>query len=168
MVVRDDTLIYPIVSDLAACLCAEYVGSDEHLCFCGIEPSTGVPINVGECDGGACGAATVRLVRLYPSTNFPNVDGTATCVTLLAAELVVTVLRCVPVGGDDGSNPTAAEYALWAQQQYADMIAMRRAIVCCFGDLHADTDYRLVDYTPVAPQGGVGGGQWRLFTRQEF
>jgi hypothetical protein len=168
MACADDTLLYPIVTDLVACLCQEYALADETLCFCGVEPATGVPINVGECEGGACGAATVRLVRVFPSSDFPNVDNTATCATMLAMEVVVTVLRCVPTGQDDGSNPTAEEYAFWAQQQYADMIAMRRSITCCFTSAHEDVEHVLLEYTPLTPQGGVGGGQWRLLVRQEF
>lgn len=168
MAVPDDTLIYPIVADLAACLCAEYEDAGEALCFCGIEPATGVPIDVGECGDGDCGAATVRLARVFPSTTFPEIDQAGVCATLLAAEIIVTVLRCVPVGQNDGSNPTAAEYAAWAIQQYADMIAMRRAINCCFASAHSDVDYVLGEFTPLTPQGGIGGGQWRLLARQEF
>lgn len=168
MPVLDDVAVYPILADLAYCLCQEYIAADETLCYCGVEPATGVPINVGECEGGACGAATVRLVRVYPSSRFPDADINGTCTTLLVAEVVVTVLRCVPVGHDDGSNPSALEYTHWAQQQYADMAAMRRAISCCFAGEHADLDHRLLEYTPLSPQGGVGGGQWRLFVRQEF
>lgn len=169
MAVPDDVLLYPIVSDLSLCLCQEYEKAGESLCFCGIEPATGVPIDVGDCeDGPGCGAATVRLARVFPSVNFPETDVTGTCVTLLAMELFVTVYRCVPAGQDDGSNPTAEQYAFWAQQQFADMAAMRRAIACCFGQKHQDVDYILGDYTPLTPQGGVGGGTWRLTAQQEF
>lgn len=168
MAVPDDTLIYPIVADLAACLCKEYEDAGESLCFCGIEPATGVPIDVGECGGGHCGAATVRLVRVFPSVSFPDLAAAATCATLLAVEIVVTVLRCVPAGQNDGSNPTKEEYAGWAIQQYADMVAMRRAINCCFAGSHPDVDYVLGSYVPLNPQGGIGGGQWTLIARQEF
>lgn len=164
--IPDDTLLYPIVSDLAACLCTEFAGED--LCFCGIEPATGVPIEVGGCGGDSCGAASVRLSRVFPSSNFPEPDQLATCITLLAMELVVAVYRCVPVGHDDGSGPTAVEYSEWAQQQYADMMAMRRAISCCFAGKHPDVAYFLVGYEPLVPQGGVGGGQWTIFAQQEF
>ena len=143
MAVPDDVLIYPILSDLAGCLCAEYTSNGEGLCFCGIEPATGVPIDVGECGGQACAAASVRLVRVFPSTVFPDPDSVATCATLLAAEVFVTVYRCVPAGGDDGSNPTDEQYAHWALQQFADMAAMRRAIACCFRGSHSDVDYLL-------------------------
>jgi hypothetical protein len=163
----DDTLLYPIVSDLAACLCAEFAG--EALCFCGIEPATGVPIEIGGCDSsGTCGAVSVRLVRVFPSTAFPVPDRLALCTTALAMEIVVAAYRCVPVGGDDGSNPTAEQYAGWAQQQYADMAAMRRAIACCFGNSRPDVDYTLGDYTPLTPSGGVGGGQWTVYSSQEL
>jgi len=161
----DDTLIYPIVSDLSACLCEEFAG--EALCFCGIEPATGVPIEIGGCDSsGTCGAASVRLERVFPSTQFPLPDRIARCTTALAMQLTVTAYRCVPVGHDDGSNPTATEYAAWAQQQYADMAAMRRAIACCFAGSNQDIDYVLGEYTPLSPAGGVGGGFWTVYASQ--
>jgi hypothetical protein len=168
MAVPDDVILYPIISDLSYCLCQEYEQAGESLCFCGIEPATGVPIDIGECNDGKCGAATVRVQRVFPSTNFPDPSAEGICSTLLAAEIVVTVYRCVPVGHDDGSNPTPEEYAGWAQQQFADMAAMRRAIACCFREAHPDVEYVLGDYNPLVPQGGVGGGQWRLLARQEF
>jgi hypothetical protein len=168
MPVPDDTLIYPILSDLAYCLCQEYTTAGEGLCFCGIEPATGVPIDVGDCGGGSCAAASVRLARVFPSTAFPVAETNATCATLLAAEVFVTVYRCVPAGHDDGSNPTDDEYAHWALQQFADMAAMRRAIACCFRGNHQDVDYVLGEYTPLNPLGGIGGGQWRLLMEQEF
>jgi hypothetical protein len=162
----EDTLIYPIVSDLAACLCTEF--ASEQLCFCGIEPAQGVPLEVGGCDGGGCGAASVRLVRVFPSTRFPEIETAAICQTLLAAELVVSVYRCVPVGQDDGSGPTPVEYAAWAQQQYADMLAMHHAIRCCFNNMHPDVEYVLGEFTPLQASGGIAGGQWTLWASQEF
>jgi hypothetical protein len=168
MAVPDDTLLYPILASLSQCLCLEYTSRGEGLCFCGIEPATGVPIDVGGCDDDSCAAATVRLSRVYPSTSFPDPDDVATCVTLLAAEIFVTVYRCVPAGNDDGSNATAEQYAYWAQQQFADMAAMRRAIACCFAGEHGDVEYSLAEYSPLQPQGGIGGGEWRLIARQEF
>lgn len=168
MAVPSDTTLYPIISDLSLCLCEEYRLADESFCYCGIEPAVGVEIQVGECEGDACGAATVRVSRVYPSASFPDTDTSATCATLLAAEVFVTVYRCIPVGSDDGAPPTAEQYAFWAQQQFADMTAMKRAIACCFGTSHPDVEYALGEYTPLTPQGGVGGGQWRLNVRQEF
>jgi hypothetical protein len=50
--------------------------------------------------------------------------------------------------------------------QLADMAALRRAIECCFGD--GDTDYPLGVYQPIPVSGGVGGGFWQVFARQEF
>lgn len=165
--IPDDTLLYPIVSDLAACLCTEFEG--ESLCFCGIEPAAGVPIEIGGCDeSGSCGAVSVRLVRVFPSTSFPDPERSAVCGTLLAMELVVSAYRCVPVGQDDGSGPTQEEYAAWSLQQYADMMALRRAIACCFAGSHSDIDYVLTGFTPIPAQGGIAGGQWGLFVRQAF
>jgi len=168
MAVPDDTTLYPILADLLACLCEEYTSNGVTLCYCGFEPAQGVPIEVGECGDGECGAATVRLVRAYPSVNFPQPDQAGTCVTLLAAEVLVSVYRCVPAGHDDGSGPTAEEYSFWTQEQFADMAAMKRAILCCFGKAHPDTDYVLASYDPLPAQGGLGGGSWRLLIRQEF
>ena len=165
--IPDDTTIYPIVADLAYCLCEEFKG--ESLCFCGIEPAQGVPLEVGGCDdAGSCAAVSVRLVRLFPSTRFPEQDAIGICQTLLAAQLVVNAYRCVPVGHDDGTGPTKEEYAAWGQQQYADMMAMHRAIRCCFNNMHPDVQYVLGEYAPLPASGGIGGGTWTLFASQEF
>lgn len=163
----DDRSIWPIMSELAACLCAELSRGGEAPCFCGVLAGNVLPVE-GVDDCSTCGAGYVRLANAYPSTQrFPQPDEIATCRSVLAFDVVVGVARCAPVGDGD-YPPTQAELTEYARQAMADMAAIRRAIRCCLtDDKFEDITYVLGMYTPLPDEGGVGGGEWQL-TIQEM
>jgi len=167
----EDVLIYPRLVELAGCLCEEIERSGlfagQELCFCGLAFGDLVPIDLLEKKGVGSGVAWVRLNQAYPSAEFPIPDqGTGTCATLLAYEIEIAIARCIPLLDRNGKPPTVAQSLEAARLQMADMAAMRRAVECCFGN--SDTDYTLVQYTPIPVSGAVGGGVWQVFSRQEF
>lgn len=167
----EDTLIYPRLVELAACLCTEIEASGlfhgEELCFCGLQFGDLVPIDLLEKKSVGAGVAWVRMAQAFPSTSFPNPDeGSGTCATLLAYEVEVAIARCVPILDRNGKPPSVAQSLEAARLQLADMAAMRRAVACCFGG--GDIDYTLMQYQPIPVSGGVGGGFWTVFARQEF
>lgn len=141
---------------MAACLCAE-VNADNSLCFCGIIVGD-APYDVsGEC-GGKCGQAWVRLVGAYPQASLGEADLTDNnCRKALGLDLEIGVMRCFPVSEDP---PSEAELLLVSDQQVADMLAMRKAILCC----DAFDGVILGNYEPIGPEGegGLVGGIWQF------
>lgn len=163
----DDASIFPILSELAACLCAE-LAEDASPCFCGVIAGQEVPVELDDCD--TCGAGYVRLESAYPSTvQFPEPDQNATCRAVMAFSVVVGIARCAPIGDDRGNPPTQDELAEYAREVFADMATIRRAIRCCLvDDKFEDIEYVLGTYTQLPSAGGVGGGEWTLTIREMF
>ena len=156
--------VWQIMTELASCLCAELASSGlPEPCFCGIFPGEQAPFDFCACDSGGCGQAWVRLAAAGPSSFFPTIGGTSglgSCAAQLAFQFDVGVLRCAPMPDDQGSPPTMSAQFEAAQLQYADMMAMRRAIVCCARASKRGMD--LGQYTPTGPQGGCLGGVWAV------
>jgi hypothetical protein len=112
-----------------------------------------VPFSIGLAEDLCCsGLAWVRVVRTYPSVNFPNQDYRVDdCIrTARATEFEMGVVRCLPDHGAD-SGATCAEWTAVFSQVDADMGAMRRAL-CCF-----------IDVAPTNPAftGQLLEGEWR-------
>jgi len=77
----------------------------------------------------------------------------------LAVQLNVTVFRCAPVPTGE-CPPTPEELTANALQMHADMIAVQRAVLCCYGTETARPNgrrYVLGATTPIGPQGGCVG-----------
>lgn len=166
--VREDTLIYPLLAELTGCLCDELIASGlEASCSCSLVPGVGPTLDFcdGTCEGGCPGEAWVRILSVYPSTNFPVQDNAATCASLLAFEVEVGVGRCLPTGQRDGSPPSPESLWETARLQLADMAAMRRAIACCFRG-RDDVDYVLVRFDPSQGAGGCQVSTWQLVVQQ--
>jgi hypothetical protein len=85
------------------------------------------------CSGKTGGQLTVHVVQAYPSRTFPDPDlrRPANCdTTYTVLELVVTILRCSPVG--DGPHPaTCEELDSTAQQALRDLERVRDSTACC-------------------------------------
>jgi hypothetical protein len=168
---REDFEIYPLMVDLAACLCTELEASGlPGTCSCAVVPGPMAVLEAcGACKstGAACGGqAWVRLDRAFPSSTFPtpDVEG-ATCVSPMAYIVEVGVARCVPVGKANSITgyvpPTVQQYTDSVRLQTADMQAMKRAIQCCLrtGE-NSDRSFVLGTYTPITPSADCGGGVW--------
>lgn len=157
-----DPLVNEVIDDLtvlAACLCEQIRDSGlPETCFCGVIPGDQVlAAYTGDC-AKKCGMAWVRLTSAYPASGVmvPN-EQPKNCGAGLGFGVEMGILRCAHVGTAE-RPPTAAEQLLDAQLQMADMLAMRRAVVCCPGS----ADWILGQYTPTGPQGGLVGGLWAL------
>lgn len=156
----DDTLIWPAMEALSACLCAELAVAEllPDDCFCGLMPGSETPFDYSN------GMAWVRLVNAFPSNEFPTVESTlrGSCQAPLAAELEIGVLNCAPGITSTGVLPTQEQQFEATRLQIATMAAVRRAIVCC----EVDT-LLLGSYTPIGPDGGLVGGSWQVWIGQE-
>lgn len=163
-----DPVAWPLMTELVGCMCTELAeSSSRELCFCGVlvgETVDGSLAGYGNCKGGM---AWVRAVNVFPSTVFPNPDLLASCVTLLAVQLEVGVLR--PMLLPQGRKlPTQGEMAVAAQQAMSDMAALHRAISCCVRTSKSDFVYQLGEWAPIGPEGGLVGGSWTFTFQQEF
>lgn len=174
MPLREDTLAYPTLIRLSACLCQELeAAGGPELCYCG--PTAG-EIVLDYCGGGCAdqgcgGQAWVRFVDAYPSSVFPSADqALANCKSPFAYSLEIGVVRCAPLGksGPGGFEPpTLGENVDAVRLQLADVAAMRRAIQCCFAT--GDTDYVMGPYTQVSVNGGgCLGGTFSAVVWEEF
>jgi hypothetical protein len=170
---REDTIVYPVMVELAACLCAEIEASGlPEPCFCGLLPGSSVSLDFcgqGKCEGNCGGQAWVRPVDAYPSVQFPVADVNPTnCQSPLAFRVEVGIARCMPMGKNSavaGYTPPTLEQQLEATRlQMADMAAIRRAISCCM-TANENLDYVLESYTPLPTQGGCGGGSFTVVIR---
>jgi len=167
MALPDDHSIFPVLTELAACLCAE-LGQEASPCFCGVI-TAGMEVPVDEsCE--SCAVGYVRLDSAFPSTvRFPEPDQDATCRAVMAFAVTVGVQRCVPMGDDMGNPPTSEELAEYARQIFADMAVIRRAIRCCLVDSKfEDIEYVLGSYSQLSADSGAGGGEWTLTIRERF
>ncbi|GAA3786686.1 hypothetical protein GCM10022226_01010 [Sphaerisporangium flaviroseum] len=89
-----------------------------------------------DAQGG--GQLTVHVYRLYPSNQqFPQEDrtvrGLVNCVPppTTAAEMVVTLLRCVPTLDERGCPLACAELEAAARVAYVDAVTVYNALMCC-------------------------------------
>jgi hypothetical protein len=170
---REDTSIYPRMIELSACLCTEIENSGLPTpCSCGPMVGGLVLDYCGTCKDGSCGGqAWVRLVQAFPSTDFPSqLLELRNCTAPLAFELEIGIVRCKPVGTSSGVRgfvpPSLEQNVSALRLQTADIAAMRRAVLCCFGE--TDTDYILGTYTPISPDGDCLGGVFNVYVWSGF
>lgn len=130
------------------------------------------------CDGEdeTGGQLTVGIGRIYASTvdDFPSTEGRDRTVRgvrsckipqLIAVELVITLLRCVPVQDEDtGCPPPAEELAAAARVIHIDAASVYNALDCCLPTLKPRNGPRFVmqPLKVVGPQGGCGGIEQRV------
>lgn len=169
---REDPYVQPVMLELVECLRVELAKAEgAKLCDLGVVQGLTPPMDVdcGESDGvyeQACGGrGWVRLMRTFPSSTLPALEGEATWDVGLAAEIEIGVVRCVHVFGDPEGNPPTPEQSLGDTKiVLSDMTAMYRALRCCFAPDASDHEAVLGQYNPIGG-GGVGGGTWTVTVR---
>lgn len=148
-----------LVFELASCVCNELsLTISGPPCWCGVWPGLEISWeHCTDCPPGLCGMGWSRLVLIAPYDDFPEPVIDLRCTKPLAAQLEVGALRCIPVPeeGEVNDPNTMGEVAL---RQYEDMLALRRAILCC-----DDVQIALGTYFPLGPQGGCVGGSWTAY-----
>jgi hypothetical protein len=152
--------IQDTLEKLASCLCAQ-IETDglPAVCFCGLAPGAEIALDYqGDCPDGVCGMAWVRLATAYPATALGNTsEQPGNCAVPVGFDVEIGIVRCASLPDEDGSPPSEADLLADTQIQVADMLVMRRAVVCCVG-----SDHLLRAYTPIGPDGGVVGGVWAV------
>lgn len=122
------------------------------------------------CSGEAGGQLTVNVARMWPTTSFPEEDrrllGTPGCQlpSTTALELIVTLLRCSPVGDEDGCPPSCEELEEGARIVHTDMAVVQSALMCCLPLTAGRRGRRFVmgPSRTVGPQGGCVGVEQRV------
>lgn len=170
---REDTVVYPKMIELSACLCAEIEASGLPTpCSCGPIAGALTLDYCGSCSDGKCGGqAWVRLTSAFPSSDFPNPRAEAfNCFVPLVFEVEVGIVRCKPVGTASGMRgyvpPSLEQQVAAVRLQTADMAAILRAVNCCFAN--GDFNYSVGQYTPVTPEADCVGGAFTVTIQQEF
>lgn len=170
----NDTLVLPFAERLLTCLCEalqETIGGAP--CQCALRPGVAPPPAdiCCNCEGGQ-GQASVQITEIFPvvAGRFPQrgVSGTLTnCADYeWAAELTMTVYRCVSVADEQGF-PSFDELQADTRKIAEDAQAMRRALLCCtWRDTPPPPGRQQGDTMPIVPgswkarepQGGCAGG----------
>lgn len=157
-----DLVIWPRLVNLLTCLCDSL--AERHLpepCVCAVMPGLQVATEYcNPCRGNKCGMAWVRLESIFPSSVFPVQDVTANglCQAMMAFNVELGVVRCVPAGDEHGNPPDPQLMQDIAQQQVEEAFAMRAAVKCCF----TQDKTMFGSYTPVGPEGGCVGATWTI------
>lgn len=104
------------------------------------------------------GQLSIHVDRLYVYKDFPAEQGQViVCVAPLAADMVITLLRCFPSLKDDGSAPTADEIGSASEDLYQDLYVLTRCIICNLSSRgkYLSSIFRGSRILP--PQGGCAG-----------
>lgn len=153
-----------VLSTLLGHVIGRLDGGDASVCRSFVAPGTVAPWDTCcDCTGGE-GQAWTLAERVYPTQPFPQQDtGAQRCRPVqYAAEVVVGVLRCAVTVDDHGNPPLAQAVTADADKVSRDRDLMLAALLCDWlGDDDDPGTFRLGEWTPLGPQGGCVGGQWR-------
>lgn len=153
-----ETALSVVIEALATCLCNQIAEDGlKKTCFCGVIPGDSVPVDmVTKGCGSANGAAFVRLVNTYPSSEVGVASlQPGNCAVGQGFDLEIGIFRCFPLDRG-GKSPKPSVLLEQSKLQMADEQAMRRALSCC--DWLDAKDFVTGLYAPVGPEGGIIGG----------
>lgn len=175
---RDPEAVQHAADVLLGCVCAELEtvaarvqGQPGCPCVACVHP--GAPAWDYCCDcqpeGQTGGQLTVSVEQIYPTTRFPEpANATHRCLpagTGLAADLVVTLLRCAPTVDSRGNPPSCDVLSRTARIVHVDMLTVYTAATCCFPEALGSRRPRQIlvrDHRAVGPDGGCVGSELRL------
>lgn len=147
-------LLWNTAEEIRACVCDALATEGTCGCPCRTCVIVGTPAFDDCCDG----QLTVSLQRLYVHDNFPNrLQTPVFCAAPLAAEYLITYIRCAPVVKDDGRAPTCDELSASALSIYTDLYVVERALICCLQAAKRRRKFVMADASTISPQGGCQG-----------
>lgn len=152
-------VLYNTAEEIRACICNTL--NTEGTCGCPCR--TCVIVGTTVFDDCCEGQLTVSLQRLYVHGEFPAREiGPIFCSTPLAAEFLITYVRCAPVVKNDGTPPSCDELSASALGIYTDLYVVERGLICCLAQAKRKRKFVMGDATPVTPDGGCQGFEIRL------
>ncbi|WP_284576854.1 hypothetical protein [Streptomyces sp. 2P-4] len=127
-------------------------------------------------DDEAGGQLSVSVVRTYPTSleEFPSpmgekrlVQGVRGCTppSVIAVELLVTLLRCAPTMDENGCPPSCEELSRAARVLHVDMVTVQNALLCCLPGTSTRPRGRIFSLgqqRAVGPDGGCVGVEQRV------
>jgi len=160
--------INDILNELLVCACdaleSGVCPGEESPCGCPCRMfiSVGPPV----WDEQACctdGQLTAHVDRVYPVGNFPSQNSQVNlCQTPLAADFIITLLRCYPVMDEQGNAPTHLELQVAGEAFARDLWILTTALLCCLGAKKRRQKFVFNGSRFVGPQGGCAGIELRF------
>lgn len=132
-----DIFVPALANQLLSCLCTQLSSRPNPPVNCCLRIPSQVPHDADLTTDLCCdGLAFVYAGDSWPTAQAPELDVTGQAndncgITSWMVEFHAGVVRCVPVGGDNGSMPTCQEWTDAATQGFHDASALRAA-ACCF------------------------------------
>lgn len=158
MPVKTPALLWNTAEEIRNCICLELNAQGSCPCPCRTCIIVGTPVFDDCCEG----QLTVSLQRLFPHSNFPTrLSGPVFCGVSLAAEFLITYIRCAPVVGDDGVAPSCDVLSENAIGIYSDLYIVYRALVCCLALAKRTRKFVIGDATLIN-DGGCQGFEIRV------
>lgn len=131
-------------------------------CPCRMFISVGPPV----WDSEACcgqGQLTAHVDRVYPVGNFPSQNNQVNlCQTPLAADVVITLLRCYPTMDEHGTVPTHLELQAAGESLNRDLFILTTGLLCCLSAKKRMQKFVFLGAREVGPQGGCAGIELRF------
>lgn len=114
-----------------------------------------------DCCGGQL---WVRLVSVVPQMDPSASRGAAPNCGLLGwtVDLAVGAVRCVTGLDENGEPPTADVMTNDVLAEVRDMEDIRDALIYEMGDIPCLSRPTLLNWAPLGPLGGCGGGEWQF------
>jgi hypothetical protein len=108
-----------------------------------------------------CEFVAVRVVRIYAGTPDAEIVGSLNCPLTLTAVLGLSVARCVPTMGEQGTPPSASEIDASAQVVLKDPLLLYAALreAQKAGDLAGCSGLAYEQWVAIGPSGGMSGGE---------
>lgn len=166
-----DPVAWPMATALLACFEEEVAKVLDPPASVGLRPGQQVDALLSVNEDECCeGLGWVRIDDVFPSSDerFPLQDQTAGAwcnPRTWAVRLEMGVVRCAPTP-DAYSIPTNAEWRDLVERHMQDAAAMRRSVICCFGEL--DISFLLGNWTPLPVSGRCSGGTTMVTVAAEY
>ncbi|MCZ7478884.1 hypothetical protein [Micromonospora sp. WMMC273] len=158
-----DPVVLPVAVELLGALAEETARVPEPPAVTALRPGDRIELLLSTNRDECCeGLAWVRVVRVYPSREFPAQDTAyQTCSPVQwAVVFELGAARCAPTPGAS-ALPTAQEWMDTTTAVLNDAAAVRRA-VAAFMELDIDRMYLAGIWSPLTTEGGCVGGAMQL------
>ena len=167
--VVNDPMFFQRMLILIQCVEAEIAAAGlKPVAYAGVLPGEQAIADWCYCDGpNSGGQAWVRLAGILPVQSNQVDPVSMRCMPPLEAQIEVGIMRCAPTLDQEGNPPTMAQELEATRIMTADMAALLRAITCdCTGFPMGDV--RVLNWVPIAEQGGCVGGVWQIMLSQSY
>ena len=149
------------LEELLACALAQL---ETPVCRSFINPGANAPHDA--CEKTATSDGQLWVANITSSAGWPSfTSDPITCATPFAETIELGITRCAVGKLRDVAPfvPPPEDVTADAQQQQTDKLALKNAILCCWGI--SGKDMLPPIWEPIEPQGGCVGGTWTVVIR---